>query len=244
MSAVMQQPVQFRAQRAPSFFDDMKARMSGAKSQGSWQFIVDSLANREFVPAVLVTDVARDCPFLETKQNLLGQLRDYVLNLLPKALPFNEGRICTFITASSLVSAGDFLKTKVLLTQVYSVAEVPTPKDVLGRFHACQRVIGDEGGYTHGDLIGAGYEKKVVHARETYVHPHTADSIVLPNAKKLAGGALLSKEEQAKRAAANLAIRMQAKQARKASAKPVKLKTPKKEASSDKKDKKAGGNRK
>ena len=244
MSAVLQQNVQFRTQRPLSFYDDMKARLASAQSHGSWQFIVDSLANREFVPAELVMAVARDCPLMEIQQNLLGQLRDYILNLMPKALTFNEGRICTFVTASSLVSAGDFLKTTVLLSSIYRVTEMPVPRDVLGRFNACQRVIGDEGGFTHADLISAGYEQKVVHARVTYVHPHTADIIVLPNAKKLAGGALLSIEEQAKRALANKAIREQERLSRKANAKQVKLKIPKAGATSESANKKQGGKKK
>ncbi len=247
MSAVLQQPVQFRAQRTTSFYDDMKARLASAESLGSWQYIVDTLANRGFVPAEFVTAVARDCPHMEVKQNLLVLQRDFILELDPKALPENKGRIATFVTTSSLVSASDFLKTKVLLFNIYRVTEMAVPKDVLGRFNACQRVLTDEGGYTHGDLISAGYVKTVVHARETYIHLQTKDTIVLPNAKKLAGGALLSKEEQAKRAAANLAIRMQAKLSRKANAKQVKMKTPKTDASSDdvgKKGKKQGGKKK
>ena len=242
----LQSAQQFNPLRTSStFVGDLNARMNTAKSHGSWQFIVDSISKREFVPSILVIDVARKCPLSEIKQNLLTQMRDFFLNLPNgNALAYNEGRICTFVTASSLTSASDFLRTKVLVTDLYGVANMPIPKDVLGRFNACQRVIADESGYTRDDLISAGYEKKVVNARETYVHPRTKDAIVLPDSKKLAGGALLSKEEQAKRAAANLAIRMQAKQARKASAKPVKLKTPKKDASSDKKDKKSGGNKK
>lgn len=238
VQSVQQAPKQFVSAVSP-FVADMKYRMSRAgESYGCWKFVVDMLTEKKFSPAVLVYDIARDCPLNEIKSDLLEVMRNFFLELLPKELPQNEGRVATYVTTSSLVSSGEFLKAKVLMTLVYGVAEMQIPKDVLGRFNACQRVLADEGGYTATDLMGAGYVKQLVNKREAYVHPQTKDTIVLPDAKKLGGGALLSLEEQAKRAAANKVIREKAKLERKAKAKPVKLNVPKSDA--DKKGKKSG----
>lgn len=228
---------------APSpFVVDMRGRMARAgESFGCWQFVVDALTEKKFSPADLVKDFVRDCPLPEVKQSLLGRQREFILALAPKDLPFNEGRLGTFVTTSSLVSAKDFLKAANLLKEIYATIGVPMPKDLQGRISACNRVHMSEegGGYTHEDLVGAGYQKKVVNKREAYVHVATSDTIILPDAKKLTGVALLSKEDIAKRQAINAELRAKGRAARVK----VVVKAPKvkKDDKKDKKNKRKGG---
>lgn len=203
---------------APSpFVIDMKGRMARAgESFGCWQFVVDALTEKKFSPADLVKDFVRDCPLPDVKQSLLGRQREFILALAPKELPQNEGRLGTFVTTSSLCSAKDFLKAANLLKEIYDTIKVPMPKELMGRISACNRVhVSEEGGgYNHADLVGAGYEKRVVNNREAYIHLVSGDVIILPGAKKLTGGALLSPEEIAKRQAINAELRAKGKAAR------------------------------
>ena len=70
---------------------------------------------------------------------------------------------------------------------------------------------------------GAGYERRIIKSREAFVH-QSGDTIVLRDAKKLTGTALLSSEEIAKRQVINAELRAKGKAARvKVVVKPLKL---------------------